>query len=129
MDTGIALFENLEGITCEIPIKFVTFNEFLNMAKTSPFLVASYKKKIESQINLFIRNLPEFNKVTILFLWIEENQRRDPDNIAVARKFILDALVKAGKLKDDRQKFIRGLFDIYDNGSATKVILKIVEEK
>lgn len=129
METGKRLFENSAGVICEIPIKFVSLNEFLNMAKTSPFIVSNYKKNIEADIGKCIRQLPSFDKVSIIFLWIEENKRRDPDNIAFARKFILDALVRNKKIKNDTQRYIRGLFDVFVNGEQTKVILKIIEEE
>lgn len=129
METGKRLFENSVGVICEIPIKFVSLNEFLNMAKTSPFIVSNYKKTIEAEIRKCIQQLPSFEKVSIFFLWIEEDRRRDPDNIAFARKFILDALVKNKKIKNDSQRYIRGLFDAFDNGEQTKVIMKIIEEE
>lgn len=49
--------------------------------------------------------------VTIRFRWIEKNSRRDMDNIAFAKKFILDALVKKGVLQDDGWKWVRGFKD------------------
>lgn len=42
-------------------------------------------------------------------VWYEPNKRRDIDNITFATKFIQDALVKSGILKDDSQKYIVGL--------------------
>lgn len=49
--------------------------------------------------------------VTIQFVWQEPNNRRDPDNIIFAKKFILDGMVKAGVLPDDTQKWILGFKD------------------
>jgi Holliday junction resolvase RusA-like endonuclease len=45
-----------------------------------------------------------FNKVFITFHWIEPNMRRDKDNIAFAKKFILDGMVQNGTLKNDGWK-------------------------
>ncbi|GHU57537.1 hypothetical protein AGMMS49975_23280 [Clostridia bacterium] len=39
--------------------------------------------------------------VTLDYLWVEKNRKRDKDNIAFAHKFIQDALVKSGKLIND----------------------------
>lgn len=47
----------------------------------------------------------------IHFLWVEENGRRDKDNIAFAKKFILDGLVKAGVLPDDGWRWVGRLSD------------------
>lgn len=39
--------------------------------------------------------------VKIKYLWIEKDRRRDKDNIAFAKKFIQDALVKEKVLEND----------------------------
>ena len=44
--------------------------------------------------------------VTLKINWYEPNKRRDIDNITLATKFIQDALVSAGVLVDDSQKYI-----------------------
>lgn len=49
--------------------------------------------------------------VHITFTWYEPNRRRDMDNIAFAKKFILDALVGAGVLQGDGWKHISGFTD------------------
>lgn len=49
--------------------------------------------------------------VQIIFEWHEKNRRRDLDNIASAKKFILDALQEAKVLKGDGQKQISGFSD------------------
>lgn len=52
--------------------------------------------------------------VSVDFLWVEENGRRDPDNIAFAKKFIMDGLVRANVLRDDSMRFVRGFSDSFD---------------
>jgi len=49
--------------------------------------------------------------VTAKFTWYEENRRRDKDNIAFAKKFIFDGLVKAGVLKGDGWDYVAGFSD------------------
>lgn len=49
--------------------------------------------------------------VHITFTWYEPNRRRDMDNIAFAKKFILDALVSSGVLRGDGWKYITGFTD------------------
>ncbi len=115
-------------ITIEIPIKFVSLNGYINMCRRNKFESASYKKSIEEEIGIFIRSLPRFEKpVRIHFHWIEENKRRDCDNIAFAKKFILDALVKSGKLKDDNRKCVVGFTDRFSYGDSTRVMVTIEE--
>ena len=50
-------------------------------------------------------------RVFIEFVWIEKGKRRDPDNIAMAKKFILDGMVQAGVLQNDGWGQIAGWSD------------------
>lgn len=46
--------------------------------------------------------------VRISFAWYSKNSRKDIDNVAFAKKFIMDGLVEAGVLKGDGRKHIAG---------------------
>jgi len=48
------------------------------------------------------------------FVWYEKDKRRDHDNIASARKFILDAMVKAQILPDDGWKYVGNFTDKFE---------------
>ena len=86
------------------------------------------KKQIEDDLMWFIAPLPRFeNPVEIHFHWVEENKKRDLDNICFAKKFILDAMVKAGKLKDDNRKCVTAFTDTFSYDKESKVILTIKE--
>ena len=71
---------------------------------------AEQKKSWEEIIWAAIRNAhiqPIRGSVTLLYLWKEPNKRRNPSNIvAGGRKFIEDALVRAGILHNDGWKEI-----------------------
>jgi Holliday junction resolvase RusA-like endonuclease len=49
--------------------------------------------------------------VTIRFIWVCKNARKDIDNVAFAKKFILDALVNLQILPDDSRKWVIGFSD------------------
>jgi Holliday junction resolvase RusA-like endonuclease len=49
--------------------------------------------------------------IDIKFVWYEKNRRRDPDNFAFAKKFVLDGLEKAGVIKNDGWKNIKSFSD------------------
>ena len=88
------------------------------------------KKNIENDISLFINRLPRFEKPVIIhFHWVEENKKRDLDNIAFAKKFILDALVKQGKLKDDNRRCVTAFTDTFGYAKESKVILEVEYEE
>ena len=112
----------------EIPYKFPSFNEYVNACRTNQYAGANMKKKIEHDISRYINTLPKYEKpVKIHFRWIEGNKKRDVDNIAFAKKFILDSMVKCGKLKDDNRKIVTGFTDEFEYADSTKVILEIEE--
>ena len=87
------------------------------------------KRNIEDDIGICIRSLPRYKKpVKIHFHWIEGNKKRDLDNVSFAKKFILDSMVKTGKLQDDNKNYVRGFKDTFEYGKTTKVIVEIEEE-
>lgn len=128
MATENNLLRHSEKIICEIPIKFLSFNGYVDMCRRNRYQSAKYKKDIEDEIGTYIADLPRFsNPVKIHFHWIEANKRRDLDNICFAKKFILDALVKFGKLRDDNRKCVTAFTDTFGYGDQTKVLLEIEE--
>lgn len=115
-------------ITCEIPLKLPSLNEYIRVCRSNPYQASRFKKDIENDIGFFIARLPRFERpVKIHFHWIEGTKRRDLDNVCYAKKHILDALVKFGKLKDDNRKCVTAFTDTFDYGKVTKVILEIEE--
>jgi len=69
-------------------------------------------------------------KCVVRFLFFEKNKRRDPDNISsIARKSILDGLVKAGILPTDGWKCIAGLEDRFHiDNQRPRVEVEIIPE-
>lgn len=113
---------------CEIPIKFISLNEYVNKCRRNKYEAANYKRQVESDVRYFINRLPKLRRVSIHFHWIEKTRRRDPDNIAFGKKFILDALVTSGKLENDNQDYVVGFRDTFEHGKENKVVLFITEE-
>lgn len=59
-------------------------------------------------------NVPAFSvPVRVAFHWIEPNLKRDPDNIAVGAKFVLDALVELGRLPNDSRKWVKEVTHVF----------------
>jgi Holliday junction resolvase RusA-like endonuclease len=113
----------------EIPLRLPSLNEYIGACRTKAIIGANMKKRVEDDIIWFLKPLPKFNKpVKINFTWIEENKRRDLDNVAFGKKFILDAMVKVGKLKDDNRKNVIGFTDNFEYGNENKIILEIEED-
>ena len=109
-------------------MKLPSLNDYIRVCRANKFEAAKMKSEIEDEIGYYIHRLPRLkNAVRIQFRWIEKDKRRDLDNICFAKKFILDALVKFGKLKDDNRKCVTGFTDTFEYGKETKVILYITE--
>lgn len=112
----------------EINMKLPSLNDYIRICRANKYKAASYKAEIEQEIGLFLMKMPKMTKpIKIHFTWIEGTKRRDLDNICFAKKFILDAMVKCGKLKDDNRKWVTAFTDSFEYGEETKVILEVEE--
>lgn len=67
--------------------------------------------------------------ITLEFHWYEPNENRDVDNVAFAKKFILDGLQQAGVITNDNIKWVKGFSDHfhYDGTAGVKIIMTEVE--
>lgn len=118
----------LGKVTCEIDMKLPSLNDYIKVCRSNPFQASKFKKNLERDIGVYIQKLPQFQKpIKIHFHWVEGNKRRDIDNVAAGKKFILDAMVKAGKLQDDNRRFVTAFTDTFSYDKETKVILTIEE--
>ena len=63
----------------------------------------------------------------VRFEWHEKTKKRDADNIASAKKFILDALVKMGVLQDDSRKYVKGFYDVIVDDKTDFVKVELIE--
>ena len=115
----------------EINERLPGLNEYTRACRTNKYVGAKLKKETEEYIYYYIleqlRDVKINNKVFIKFTWIEENGKRDYDNICFAKKFILDALVKAKVLKDDNKSHVSGFMDKFEYAEKSKVIVEMEE--
>lgn len=95
-----------------------------------------FKKEVEEVIGWSIKQAlasktlqKPTGAVIINFEWHEKTKRRDADNIASAKKFILDALVKNGVLVDDSRKHVKGFYDKIVDDTKDYVIVELIEIK
>lgn len=100
----------------EIPGTLPTLNEYVNKERTNRFAAAKIKKDTQEYIRSFIPfGSPQFNgAVVVSFRWVRPDMRSDKDNVAFAKKFILDALQEAEIIEKDSWK----LCTPYDIGFA-----------
>lgn len=116
-------------IRFEIPFRLPSLNEYIDKCRGNKYSAASDKKKIENQILWCLKNIRhKIDKpVIIKFVWYEKTMKRDKDNVAFAKKFILDALQKSGILPNDNNKYIAGFIDTFVYEKCDKVVVEIKE--
>ena len=116
--------------------KLPSLNDVIAVNRTNRFQGAKFKREIEEAIGWSIRSAltrktlhKPSGAVVVRFTWTEPNRRRDCDNIASAKKFILDALVKMKVLENDTQKFVVGFYDIFEIGKDYSVRVELIEKE
>ena len=72
--------------------------------------------------------------VKIIYRFYEENKKRDKDNVSgIAHKFVQDALVESGILKDDGWDYVIGFSDEFyidrDNPRIEVILCRSTERK
>lgn len=109
--------------------RFPTLNEYIDCERGSTIAAAAMKKKCTEQVMVqcIEQSIPPVaGKVDLLFEW-HSSTRHDPDNVAFAKKFILDGLQLAGVLENDNRKFIGTMADEIIQDDEDYVILHITE--
>lgn len=93
-------------------------NDYTRACRSNRYVGAKMKKDAEHIVGVYImqqlRGVHLEAPVRLNFRWFEPNKRRDLDNIAFAKKFILDALVSSGTIKTDDWNGVIGFSDSFD---------------
>lgn len=112
-----------------IPQRLAGLNDLVGAINRNRFLGNQLKQRETNLVALYAKRLkPCTHPVVIDFEYYEPNAKRDPDNIAAAKKFILDGLVVAGILPNDTQKWILGFSDRWYVSSKVGVAITIKEQ-
>lgn len=101
-----------------IPGRLPGLNEYISAERSNRYKGAKLKRESEDIVALAIRKhlrgVHIRSPVYMEYSWFEKDIRRDCDNIAFAKKFIQDALVQCGVLKDDGWKYVVGFSDRFE---------------
>lgn len=103
-----------EPVRFAIPGRLPDLNQYTAANRAHRQAGAALKRSTELGIMWCARRAqlqPIPGPVFISFAWHECDRRRDADNVAFARKFILDALVRLGVLTGDGRKHVVGFAD------------------
>ena len=106
----------MDEIKITIPGELCDLNTYINAERTHRQAGAKIKKRETQMVEWVVRSLkkPHIDyPVMIHNTWHTKDKKKDPDNVAFAKKFILDGMVKAGLLKNDGRKQIIGFSDSF----------------
>ena len=107
-------------------------NEYTDACRTNAKAGARCKRAAEEQVlwGIAMAELePLYGPVFVTFRWYERDRRRDLDNVAFAKKFILDALVQRGILAGDGRKHVVGFTDFFDIDRRSPRVLVMIERR
>lgn len=123
---------NINGFL--IKHKLPSLNEWWYAIARNKYIGSKFKQEVEEVIGWAIKQAltskslrKPSGAVIIRFEWHERTKKRDADNIASAKKFILDALVKNGVLEDDSRKYVKGFYDTIIDDKEDFVIVELIE--
>ncbi len=108
-------------------------NDYTKACRAHRMAGASMKKRNEQVVSGCIkRQLNGFKvegKALLYFRWYEPDRRRDPDNVAFAKKFILDALVKNKVIESDGWRGLSGFTDdFYVDPENPRIEIDIMQD-
>ena len=103
-------------LTLDIPK--TTLNEYINAERRNRYAAAKIKKQETFAAAVAVSNAMKqgvaFDWPCVLkFTWHVKNRKKDPDNVAATKKFILDGMQKAEFLPNDSMKYITGFVDVF----------------
>ena len=116
-------------IKIKIPFCLPSLNDYVDACRSNVFEGSRHKKKVERDIMWCLPKVTVDTPVFVKFIWHEPTKRRDKDNVAFAKKYILDALQKKKILPNDNNKWIIGFSDEFVYGSTGVEVLLIQKEE
>ena len=117
-----------------INTRLPSVNDYVDVCRRNKYQAAQFKRDVEEVIEWAIRGalatgtLEATSKpCKVKFEWHEKTMKRDVDNIAGAKKFILDAMQTMGIIVNDNQKYVKGFTDDFIKDDKDFVRVELVE--
>ena len=111
------------------PFELPSLNEYVNAERANRFAGAKMKKDIERRLASHILHqgvVAHKIPVRIDFIWKCKNKRKDKDNIAFSKKFLLDSLVRCGVIPNDKWDCIESWIDIFPEPDKEDVGVDVI---
>lgn len=93
-------------MTLKLP-PLTNLNTYIDAERNDRFIAARIKKQETELVawKCVQQKAPKLEKLkSLTFIWKTKDRRQDKDNIAFAKKFILDGMVMAGVIPNDTYK-------------------------
>lgn len=106
-------------------------NDYTNANRNNRYGGAKLKKAAQQTVCWAIKDArlqPIAKPFYLHCTWVEPNMRRDKDNIAFAKKFILDALQEMAVIENDGWKEVIGFADYFRVDKKEPRIIVEIEE-
>lgn len=126
-----------DTFTFEIPGTLPQLNDYIRAERATRFAAARIKRDAHAKVIAALAQqvqLPRFHEpVDVTFTWYRPDRRTDKDNVAFAKKFILDALQKVSVIENDKwamcTPYDGGYFIDKENPRTVVTIIKSKENK
>ena len=115
-----------------IPFTLPGLNDYIEAERQHRQKAAKMKREWQSHVFMILRRQlrrPLREPVTMHYLWVEKDRRRDKDNIAAfGRKVIQDALVQGHYLRNDGwNNIVRFSDDFTVDKARPRIVIEIKE--
>lgn len=108
-----------------------SLNDYIDQCRFNKYTAATFKRGID---NLIIAEIYQqlkgvhITKPVIVHLhFVEENKKRDVDNVYSAAKYILDALVKRKVLENDNPKYVVDVKYTHEYAKKSYIVVTLQE--
>lgn len=120
--------------TFTIKAKLPSLNDVVAKNRANRYLGNKFKQDVEEVIGwaikqaLTTKTLKPVDKPCVIYIdWHEATKRRDTDNVQSSQKFVLDAMVKNGILKNDSRRYVKQIYHEIIDDKEDFVVVRIKE--
>lgn len=117
-------------IEITLPDAYTDLNKYINAERTNRYKASSLKRNHTESIRRYAeKHRKTDNPCHMEFHWYCMNERKDPDNIAFQKKFILDGLVQAKTIVNDTWKYIKHFKDYFHvDKENPRIVIRIFDD-
>ena len=121
----------MPDIKLTIPGELTDLNTYILAERSNRHIAAKIKKNSTEVCQWHLKGCTSrlSGLYRIKFTWYTKDERKDPDNVAFGKKFILDAIVNEGILPNDGRKNIAGFTDDFKTDKDNPRVESVISEE